>query len=128
MGARRAVKVVDASAILAVMLGERGEEKAANALVDGGVSVVNLTEVLQRLVRTGASPEGVALRLERGGVQWDRPTDEDAELVGRWSAIRGFSLADRFCVAAAKRLSAPVVTADRDWAGFGLPVQIEFIR
>ncbi|MEM9170785.1 MAG: PIN domain-containing protein [Pseudomonadota bacterium] len=124
--------MVDASAALALILREPGWERALDALENGVMSIVNLAEVVQRLVRGGAEPEGLAAglvdRFEAGGVVWDRPALDDAAVVGAWGAIRNFSLGDRFCVAAAVRRAAPVVTADREWATYGLPVEIEFIR
>jgi PIN domain nuclease of toxin-antitoxin system len=40
----------------------------------------------------------------------------------------GLSLADRACLALARRRSARVVTADRTWAGLAVGVEIETIR
>jgi ribonuclease VapC len=40
----------------------------------------------------------------------------------------GLSLADRACLALAKRLDIPIVTADRDWADLNLGITLQLIR
>jgi PIN domain nuclease of toxin-antitoxin system len=120
--------VIDASAMLAFLHGETGHEKVAPALTQGVMSVVNLAEVLQRFVRGGMPIEGVAARLSDVGLMIDRPDEDDATLVARLSAIKDFSMGDRFCIAAGARLSMPVLTADRAWAALDLPVRVELIR
>lgn len=122
------MKVFDASAILAFLHAEQGHERVARDLPSAVLSVVNLAEVLQKFVRHGKSMEGVAARLAGLGVTLDAPEESDALVVARLGAIKDFSLADRFCVAAGLRRALPVVTADREWASFDLPVALEFIR
>ena len=40
----------------------------------------------------------------------------------------GLSLADRACLALAKRLDIPALTADRDWADLNLGITVQLIR
>lgn len=40
----------------------------------------------------------------------------------------GLSLADRACLALAKRLDIPALTADRDWADLNLGIAVQLIR
>jgi ribonuclease VapC len=40
----------------------------------------------------------------------------------------GVSLGDRFCLALARELSLPALTADRRWKDLGLGVEIQLIR
>lgn len=122
------MNVLDASAVLAFLHTEDGHDRVGNALPNGIVSLVNLAEVLQKFVRRGKPMEGIASRLSRIGVRWDRPVEEDVALVADLGAIKNLSLADRFCVAAGRRLSLPVMTADRAWKKLDLPVEVELIR
>lgn len=41
---------------------------------------------------------------------------------------QGISLGDAACLAAAEILRLPVLTADRAWAGLGLPVEVRLLR
>ncbi len=40
----------------------------------------------------------------------------------------GLSLGDRACLALARSAGLPVLTADREWRGVGLDMEIELIR
>lgn len=122
------MKVVDASALLAFLRNEKGREKAAAALTEGVMSVVNLAEVLQKFRREGKPTEGLVAELEIAGMKWDTPTILDAAVVAELGVMRNISLADRFCIALGARLGAPVLTADRDWANHEMPIEIEFAR
>lgn len=122
------MKVIDASALLASLLEEGGGETADAALAEGVMSVVNLAEVLQKFRRDNKPTDGLVGELERAGLKWDSPSILDAAIVGEMGAMRGLSLADRFCIVLGARLGVPVLTADRDWAAHALPIEIEFIR
>jgi PIN domain nuclease of toxin-antitoxin system len=60
---------------------------------------------------------------ESCGLQQDRVCAPHA-----LTKAHGLSLADRACLALAKRLDLPVVTADRDWAGLDLGITVQLIR
>jgi ribonuclease VapC len=56
------------------------------------------------------------MREATGGYEYRQ--EEDAELAAElWAATRhlGLALGDRSCLATAKRLKVPAVTADRNW-------------
>jgi ribonuclease VapC len=58
-------------------------------------------------------------------------TDADCVEIARLRPLtkaHGLSLADRACLALARRLEIPVVTADRDWADLNLGTTIQLIR
>ncbi len=121
--------VLDASAVLAMIHRERGQEVVAAALRSSAISTVNLAEALQSVIERGGSPEEVAVRLESLGVVIVPPTVEDAVRVAELRAPTrrsGLSLADRSCLALAERLGATALTADGAWleAGHGVPVEL----
>ena len=58
------MSVIDASAVLAVIKGERGAERVAEHLSDAVISHVNLAEVIGRLVRDGRDDAEIDLILE----------------------------------------------------------------
>jgi len=123
--------VLDASALIAMLWDEPGGDRA-EALVDRAiVSTVNWTEVLQRFQRGGMSLDGKQDAIEALGVRLEPYTAEDADAVARmWEGTRaaGLSLADRACLALARRLGAPAHTADRAWADLDVDVDVVLIR
>lgn len=123
--------VFDSSAVLAIAFGERGADRAADALGDGILSAVNASEVVARLVERGASDKDAEASLRDFGLAI-RPFNEAlaiaAGLLRRTTRGHGLSLGDRACLALARRERAPVLTADRSWVALGLGLEIELIR
>lgn len=118
--------VLDASAPLALLQGEPGAERVAAALPRAAISGVNLSEVVAKLTDE-------AIRASLAGLDLDvRPFDEDlaydAGELRPATRARGLSLADRACLALARRLDAKALTADRAWLGLEVGVVIEAIR
>lgn len=111
--------VLDASAILAHILGEPGAGRVEAALADSAVcSSVNWAEVVQHTVRRGVSAQTLAAYALLHGLTIEPVGQVDAELVGGMHRVGdGLSLADRFCLALAGRLDAVALTADRAWQG-----------
>lgn len=123
--------VLDASAMLAVLLEEPGRERVLTVMDDALIASVNWSEVVARLVSRTASAAQIAAaaglmagRIEAFGV-------EDADLAGRLIARTrplGLSLGDRCCLAFGILRKATVLTTDRAWAGLDVGVTIELIR
>lgn len=127
--------VLDASALLALLKGEPGAERVAEALEQGAyLSAVNLAEVLSKLADWGEDPAEAQARMAQVGllgaaVEVLPFTGEDALEVARLRALTrayGLSFGDRACLALARRLGLPALTAERAWAdgegGGGPPV------
>ena len=95
---------------------------------DAGVSG-GLAEVLGRLARDGASDDalaGVEARLRPLAVPFEAAlTVETGRLV---RVARGLSLGDRACIATAKHVGLPAVTADKVWAKLYPGVEVRLIR
>jgi len=123
--------VLDASAVLVLLLDEPGAEVVADVLTDGVLSAVNLAEVLSKLSDRGADVSGLADHLAAAGVLVEPMTEADAAVVAELRRVdtgRGLSLADRCCLALGRRLSVPVLTADRAWSVIRCDVEVRQVR
>lgn len=125
--------ILDASAVLAFLLREPGQERVMEALLAGSrMSTVNFAEVVTKYVLRGAAAQGERLRNELPVVFV--PVDEDlalqAALMASVTSPLGLSLGDRICLALARRTGLPALTADQSWSSIadGLGVTVETIR
>jgi ribonuclease VapC len=129
--------VLDASALLAYLREEPGADVVAEAIADGAViSTVNLAEVFSRSADRGADPAKLSARLTQSGLLDGAITVEpftatDAIDVAHLRPLTrdaGLSLGDRACLALARRLGAPVLTADTAWQGATHGAELRPIR
>lgn len=108
--------VLDASAVLAVLLREPGSEAVIAELDAAHLGAVNLGEVLTRLSdgSVGVAPAlDQVLRLRPAIHAFDLAM---ARLVGDFRPVTkalGLSFGDRACLALARTLCMPVLTSDR---------------
>ena len=129
-----ATAVLDASALLAFMRGEDGSDVVEAALGDGcAISVVNHAEVMSKLGDAGQDPELAAAELGQLGtaLELEPMTEADSIEVGLLRAVTrdlGLSLGDRCCLALARRLGLPALTADRAWREVDAGIETVVIR
>jgi len=129
--------VLDASALLAYLRDEPGADSVADAVAGGAaISTVNLGEVFSRVADRGADPVRVARQMTDrglldGAITVEAFTSADAVEVGRLRPLtreHGLSLGDRACLALARRLALPAVTADTAWSKLDLKLELRQIR
>jgi len=129
--------VLDASALLAYLGDEPGAELVADQIAAGAaIGTVNLAEALSTLAARGQDPADVASELTArglldGAITVKPFTTADAIEAARLRPLTrqaGLSLADRACLALARRLSVPVLTSDQAWASLALDVDVRPIR
>lgn len=121
--------VLDASALLAWLQEEPGAEVVRDRLHDGIVTAANWSEVLQKVQQHGRDANEVAILLQALGLEVVDVTKVDGEEAARmWSRAQHLSLADRLCLAAAKRRGLAATTAESEWKVFEDDIQIEVIR
>ena len=128
---RQAVIVLDASALLVLLLKESGHEQVAAHLGSAIISTVNLSEVLARLTKNGIEPaEGSVLvsELGLGIIAFDERHAIVAAGLREKGRLRGLSFADCACMALALDQALPVLTADRIWKSAGAGIAINFVR
>jgi PIN domain nuclease of toxin-antitoxin system len=123
--------VLDASALLALMLREPGWEAVAQRLPTACISAVNLAEVVTKLIDRGSSDDEVSESLIDLDLDVRLFDAEQAVSTGQLRAVTrssGLSLGDRACLALASKLNAVAITTDRAWADVLSGVSIELAR
>ena len=122
---------IDASALLALLFAEPGAELVADAIAGGAVtSAVNLSEVATVLIRHTKDPATI-LGPVREQLAVEPFTDADAMVAAALypkTTNKGLSLGDRSCLALARRLGVPALTAERVWAELDLDIDVQLIR
>ncbi len=127
-----AIAVLDASVLLALLLGESRAMKLTDEFLElAVVSTVNLAEVQSKLVKNGYDPEHA----------WEDANDlvpvqklftsEQAKMAGTLIAKTEkycLSLGDRACLALAISLKAPVYTTEQNWRNLDLGIPIHVLR
>ena len=123
--------LLDSSAFLAFANREPGGEQVQSVLRTSFISAVNAAEVVSRLVSQGFTPaeaEKHLVQFVKEVVPFD--TRQAVWAAGLVTQTRefGMSFCDRACLALAKQLGIPVLTANADWAKLDIGVAIEVIR
>jgi len=121
--------VVDASAVLAWLFKERGEDAVDKVLPFAVLSAVNLAEVLYRAREEGLSSSTLQQDLEGYGVTIEAFDAAEARLVTdvRDLARRAnvsLSLADCCCLATAMHRQLPAIGGDQAWEALDLPIEL----
>ena len=123
--------VIDASALLALLNAEQGADVVAEALPEGVISSVNLSEVVAKLCNAGMPEATIRRSLQPLGLEIEPFDEEQAYQAGSLSAAThgaGISLGDRACLTLAQRLGMVALTADRTWMRLSVGVTIRVIR
>jgi PIN domain nuclease of toxin-antitoxin system len=111
--------MLDASALLSIVLDEGGRERVDEILDRSRIHAVNLAEVVGRLVRSGMPAERAVATLHELHLEVEEEFGvRQAEFCGALLGTRrdlGLSLGDCVCLTMAAWLGAVAVTADRRW-------------
>jgi PIN domain nuclease of toxin-antitoxin system len=123
--------VVDASALRALLFEKPGAQAVAEVIAEGATaSMVNLAEVATVLTSNRRDPSRV-LEAVRAQVELAPFSAADALAVAALYpqvSGRGTPLGDRACLALARRLDAPAVTAGHLRIGLSLDIAVQLIR
>jgi len=123
--------VLDASALLALVLAEPGESVVRARGETGLISAVNYSETLAKLAERGfddALGQRVLDLLDLEIVPFDREQAMAAARLRANTRSLGLSFADRACLALAKTRSVSALTADRQWRELHPDIGIVLIR
>lgn len=123
--------LLDTSAFLAFANREPGGDRVQAALRTSFISAVNASEVVGKLTGQGLAlddAEKYLVQFVKDVIPFDgRHAVLAAGLLTQTRAL-GLSLGDRACLALAKQLGLPVLTADQAWGKLDIGVGIEVIR
>lgn len=122
---------LDASALLAFLLRERGHERVGALLNEACMSTVNFSEVLGRFARAGQDVGLIAQKLLEAPVELVAFSTQQAAIAAALvpeTHANGLSLGDRACLALARERGIRAVTADASWERLKLSIGIEAIR
>ncbi|MGX9984692.1 type II toxin-antitoxin system VapC family toxin [Methylobacterium fujisawaense] len=125
--------VLDASVLLALLLGEPGADKVKAALDGSIMATVNLAEVVSHYAKLGAARPDIEAMLRPLPIRWaavDAALSYEAGMLRPLTVEGGLSLGDRYCLALAKREALPALTAERRWSMIAAAagVTVEMIR
>jgi len=123
--------VIDASALLALLNDEPGADVVAEALPQGIISAVNLSEVVAKLCDAGMPEKAIHQALQPLGIEivpFDEEQAYQAGLLRTSTQDFGISLGDRACLSLAKKLGIDALTADKAWAELSIGATIKVIR
>lgn len=123
--------ILDASALLALLYGERGSEVVEQYLAQGLISTVNLAEVVTKLSDDGMPNSSIRALLGQYQITV-APFDEGQAFATGFlrpeTRFLGLSLGDRACLGLAIVRDLPVLTADRAWAELDLGIEVRLVR
>ena len=123
--------VLDASALLAVMLGEAGADAVHAVLDRAKIGAVNLSEVVAKLQERGVPDDAIdqsLADLDLTVVPFDQDQAMRAGKLRLATRHAGLSLGDRACLAVADALGAVAITTDQAWTKLSLDIEIAFAR
>ena len=123
--------VLDASAVLATLLGEAGGDFLKTFTGDCAISTFNFAEVISKLTEKGFTPAEAVLVASPFQDRCIPLSTGHAIQAGVWgmeTMRSGLSLGDRCCLALGLELGADVYTTDRAWVALDLGVKVRVIR
>lgn len=123
--------VLDASALIALLRGEKGADRVAVKLEGSCLSSINLAETLTKSTEWSRDPVEILSEIKRLPISIIPVTEEHAltaALLRPLTRTAGLSLGDRICLALALSLGCPALSAETAWVGLPHNVKIELIR
>ena len=122
--------VLDASAVLTLLKGERGASRVAGVIADASVCSFSQAEVISHFVHLGAPLGGVRAMLAALPYAVVAAGDALAWEAGHLhapTASAGLSFGARFCLALPRRVGASAYMADKTWRNIAADVGVRVV-
>lgn len=122
--------ILDSSALLALLMDEKGSDIIMDKIDYAIMSSVNYAEVIEILSRKMEITE-VSGMLQKLITHIEPFNQEDAINAGKLHQLtkqHGLSLGDRACISLGRKLGLEVYTADKIWSKIAVNVKIIIIR
>ena len=122
--------ILDASALIAMIKGEKGSAKVAAGIAGARVSSVNYAEVVTHFIHAGMPEREVDAMLDPLPLTVVSADKALAQIAGRLRAVTAeaaLSLGDRFCLALARRDGLPAWTSDQNWKKVADAVEVKIV-
>ncbi len=124
--------VLDSSAVLAVILNEKGADRVKAAFPQSVMSAASLAEILTKAVQRGMDLYGAHAMIAGFGIEV-RPVEEEhallaAHIFSRAPRELDLSLGDRLCLALAIALRCELLTSDGGMLRYDAGVPITNFR
>lgn len=123
--------ILDASAVMAMLLDERGGDAVRGVTSGADISIVNLAEVMSSIRDRGLKDGDVPKLLARLDVRVRSFDEAHAFEVARLRPLTkhlGLGFGDRTCLAQGLLSGRPVLTGDRAWRQLDLGVEVRLFR
>lgn len=123
--------VIDASALLVYLNGEKGSSFVEELIDSSMISAVNLSEVIGKLKDKKVPEKDVDLILKLLPCEVVDFSKEQALIAGMIKSKTtslGLSLGDRACLALAIQKKVSVLTADKAWKKVNLGIKVVLVR
>jgi ribonuclease VapC len=122
--------ILDASALIAMLQGEVGAKKVADAIGATRMSSVSYAEVVSHFIQAGMPQGDVDAMLNPLPIDIVPLDKQLARLAGglqSLAAAAGLSLGDRCCLALSLRDGLPAWTADRVWRSIADAAKVKVV-
>lgn len=124
--------ILDASALIALLIQERGYEKVVEILPQSIMSSVNVAEVAKFLKERNKLDDGQIQNTIYSLIEQILPFDDklaflSSSIIDKTKTF-GLSLGDRACIALGLTTGYLIYTADKAWAELKLECTIKLIR
>ena len=122
---------LDASALIAMIKGERGAAKVAKSIASARMCAVNYAEVVSHFALLGMPDADIDAMLDPLPIEIVPADHSLSRLAGRLRSVTsraGLSLGDRYCLALAQRDGLPAWTCDKNWDGVADAAQVRVFQ